>query len=62
MTDLNEKFNEGLIQFKKSFTEELKKRLKDIEENPNNYLTLYKEDRFKKQLILFNLFDKRDDS
>lgn len=60
--DLSDKFNEGLIQFKQSFTEELKKRLKDIEENPNNYLTLYKENRFKKQLILFNLFDKRDDS
>lgn len=56
---LADKINKGLKQFKQSFIKELKQRLKDIEEKPQNYLVIHKNDDIKKLLVRYNLMDKK---
>jgi len=56
---LADKLNTGLAEFKKSFTEALKQRLKDIEEEPKNYLVIHKNDDIKKLLVASNLMNEK---
>ena len=54
-----DKLDTGLAEFKKSFTEALKQRLKDIEEEPKNYLVIHKNDDIKKLLVASNLMNEK---
>jgi len=56
---LADKLNTGLVEFKRSFTEALKQRLKDIEEKPKQYLVIHKNDDIKKLLVASNLMNEK---